>query len=125
MKPESYKFTEEEDVVEPVDLTQVKKQLKMEGFDEDDDYLELLIKAAREKCEEYTERSFVEKTVILGYKGWPCDRILDLARPPIGNNEAFKIEYKPADGGDWTMLDGSKYDLDVDVLPGIIKLTRS
>jgi len=48
--------------VEPVTLTEVKDQLAID-YDTDDDQLSSMIKAARQYCEEYTQKAFGAKTV--------------------------------------------------------------
>ena len=49
-------------IVEPVSLDQVKAWLKVD-WDTEDALIETLISAAREKCEQYTNRAFVSQGI--------------------------------------------------------------
>lgn len=127
--------TPEDEVVEPVTLDEVKKQCKMEGFDEDDAYLNLLIAASREKVEEYCHRSFVPQQYLLGYRGWPnstrgwlsrglfgvgWDRSLELLRPPV--NEVVSVQYRQASDGVLTDLNAARYTVDTSGLRPVVKI---
>lgn len=49
--------------LEPVQLSEAKAHLRVdESFNDDDVYIRMLIKAARERAEAYTGRAFVQKT---------------------------------------------------------------
>jgi len=128
----------EDAITEPVTLTEVKKQCKMEGFDEDDTYLTLLIAAAREKVEEYCHRSFVLQQYQLGYSGWPnstraangrgflgflgvaYDRTFELVRPPIVSVDA--VQYNRSSDSVLTALDVARYKVDLSVLRGAVRV---
>lgn len=122
MKPAGYLLIEGDAPAEPVSLVEAKKQLKMEGFDEDDAYLALLITAMREKCEEYCHASFVEQSWQLNFTEWPCDRLLELHRPPVATVES--VQYLPSGEVEYVDLDASNYTFDATILPGVIRLTR-
>lgn len=65
--------TEESGITEPVSVEEVKNYLRLEGFidsteslssdfNDDDELIEILIKSARERLEEYTGLSLIPKT---------------------------------------------------------------
>lgn len=127
-----------EDIVEPVTLTEVKKQIKMEGFDDDDAYLNLLIAASREKVEEYCKRSFVPQQFVLGFSQWPMftrgwfsrgfypfayDDTLELVRPPV--NSVDSVKYYQSSDSALVDLDAARYRVDTSVMPGVIRVNSA
>jgi uncharacterized phiE125 gp8 family phage protein len=93
-------------VDEPLDLAEVKRHLRVE-IDDDDDYIQALIAAAREYCEEYTHRAFLTQTWQLlldhfpgvaehnqGYTdlGVMGDAALGIGIPPVGYTYRYQSE---------------------------------
>lgn len=57
---------------EPVSLSEAKAQLRIEdALTLDDDYIEALISAARERCESYCNQFFTEQDIALVYEQKP------------------------------------------------------
>lgn len=61
--------------VEPLELDEVKKYLKVDDITDEmeDDYINSLITVSREYCEEYQHRAFITQTWELTLKEFPCD----------------------------------------------------
>lgn len=93
--------------VEPITLTEAKSHLRV-THNEEDNLIESLIQVAREKCEAYSNRSYVQRTLKQTFHNWP-DFPAVLKRPPV--QEITKIEYKKEDASviEW---DASNYFLD-------------
>lgn len=69
---------------EPVKIEEVRAQLRIELDDESyDDILQPLITAAREWCEGYQNRAYVEQTLELALDYWPRGQTIELPRPPL------------------------------------------
>lgn len=130
MKPIGFQLIDADPLpAEPVSLVMAKKQLKMEGFDDDDAYLALLITAMREKCEEYCHRSFVPQQWQLGFERWPCYgldhyRAFELTRPPVASVESIRYIANGGDGS-FTALDEALFHFDGTVMPGMVNFTRA
>lgn len=60
-------------LLEPVSITEAKAHLRIDS-DAEDALISALIKAARKKCEEFTERSFITQTWDLWMDGFPAKR---------------------------------------------------
>ena len=55
---------------EPVTLEEAKEQLRIEaGFTADDDYINALISAARDRCESYCNQFFTAQDIAYLYDG--------------------------------------------------------
>lgn len=67
-------------LVEPVSLSEAKLHLRVD-HDEDDALISSLIVAAREQAEAFTNRAFIEQTLVLTMDEF-CDRI-KLPKPPF------------------------------------------
>lgn len=67
--------------VEPVSVADVKAHLRVD-IDDDDTLLGGLITAAREWCEMFTWRAFIEQTWDYGLGGWPA-RAIAVPRPNL------------------------------------------
>lgn len=93
--------------VEPITLTEAKSHLRV-THNEEDDLIESLIQVAREKCEAFSNRAYVQRTLKQTFHNWP-DFPAILKRPPV--QEIIKIEYKKEDASviEW---DASNYFLD-------------
>jgi uncharacterized phiE125 gp8 family phage protein len=82
---------------EPVDLVQVKAQVRLEWEETDEDvYLESLIKVAREQTENYLGRSLITQTVTLYLDAWPADGVIYLPRGPV--QSLTHVKYYDGDG---------------------------
>lgn len=67
---------------EPITLEEVKNHLKVD-FSTDDTLIESLIVAARQYCENYTNRKLITQTIEEKFDGFPDDRFLNLSVPKV------------------------------------------
>lgn len=68
---------------EPISLAEAKWQAQIK-HDDDDEWLETLaIPSARERAEHATWRQLITGTFALRLAGFPCERVLELPRPPL------------------------------------------
>ncbi len=84
---------------------------------EEDDLLLGYLKAAREYCEEYQERSYCEQVWELTMDAWPVGDI-KLERGPWISVDSVK--YTGVDGAETTLVEGTDYE--VSLRRGIIRL---
>lgn len=68
--------------VEPVTLAEAKKHLRVEHEDEDE-YIFGLVQAARQYCEQRTDRCFVDTRLEMKLDTFPADLELPLPLPPF------------------------------------------
>lgn len=101
---------------EPLDLAFVKSYLRVDGSD-DDDTIDLAIKAAREMCEEKTKRSIKTRTYELVLNDFPDQSYIEVPRPPFISIESIK--YRDKNGDSYT-VDPSEYEADIESEPGNI-----
>jgi uncharacterized phiE125 gp8 family phage protein len=95
--------------IEPVTVADAKLQLRIDGTD-DDDYIELIISAAREKVETYTQRFIAECDVAVYFDTFPdANEPIDIALPDVSAIAA--ISYIDPDGMLQTLAYGD-YELD-------------
>ncbi len=88
--------------VEPVTLTEVMAQLRLD-VDDEADLLLGYIQAAREDCEDFHGRSYVERTLEYVLDRFPVrDRIM-LPRPPV--QEILSVTYLDAGGAEHEFTD--------------------
>ena len=107
--------------VEPATLSEAKTFLAVD-HDEHDSLISALIQAARERAEEYCNRSFVEKKYRLSLDTWPpripstMHASLRLPRGPVA--EVVHVKYK--NGETVETLAESKYTFSSTQLPTIL-----
>jgi uncharacterized phiE125 gp8 family phage protein len=95
--------------VEPVTVADAKLQLRIDGTD-DDDYLEIIISAAREKVETYTQRFIPECDVAVYLDTFPAaNEPIDIALPDV--SAIAQITYIDEDETQQTLAYGD-YELD-------------
>lgn len=109
-----YSVAAAEPPAEPITLAQAKLHLKVDVSD-DDDLIEALIRAAREWAENYTRRSFVERTLELRLDCFP--RLILLPRGPV--RELVSLQYLDQ-GGDLQDVPASLYQTDLYAEPARI-----
>jgi len=98
--------------VEPVTLTEVKLHLRLNSDSTEDSLLTILIKAAREYCENYTGRAFATQTLEMYLDQFPaCDYII-LPRPPL--QSVTSVIYKDSTAVSTTMTATTQYITDTD-----------
>ena len=104
---------------EPLTLSEVKMHLGMAETDTYwDSYLPDLIKAARERAEVYTQRSLVDKTMVLMLDGMPRASVVKLPSGPI--KSVTSIKYKKENQETLEILPASDYHVQSAVEPGYI-----
>lgn len=91
----------------------------MDGSDEDD-YINDLIKASREYCEEYTRRTLATQTIEAYLDYFPYSDEIELPRPPL--QSVTSVKYKTSAGIEIIMTTGTDYLTDADSLFGRIVL---
>ncbi len=107
-------------VVEPVSLSDAKTHLRVDT-ESDDDQILALITAAREWCENYTQRTFVHTQWTMTLDTFPWE--IELPRPPVAvasGNTATSITYAMEGGGTATLAT-SEYRVDRTSEPGVIR----
>lgn len=106
--------------VEPVTLAEAKAHLRVD-VSNDDALISAIIKAAREYCEEYCDRSFVYTQWQAKADQWPIE--FEVPRPPIattGTFTAVTLTYEAIDGTTKTVA-GADYRVDRDSTPGVVR----
>jgi uncharacterized phiE125 gp8 family phage protein len=107
-------------VVEPVSLSDAKTHLRVDT-ESDDDQILALITAAREWCENYTQRTFIHTQWTMTFDTFPWE--IELPRPPVAvasGNTATTITYAMETGGTATLAT-SEYRVDRTSEPGVIR----
>lgn len=107
-------------VVEPVSLSDAKTHLRVDT-ESDDDQILALITAAREWCENYTQRTFLHTQWTMTFDTFPWE--IELPRPPVAvasGNTATTITYAMEGGGTATLAT-SEYRVDRTSEPGVIR----
>lgn len=93
---------------EPVTREQAKTFLGEAGSHYDD-LIDDLITAARERAEIFTNRSLIEKQVVLMHDRIPVDRVIKLPRCPV--KEVVSVKYLDTDDA-WQTVAGELYSVD-------------
>jgi uncharacterized phiE125 gp8 family phage protein len=76
----------------------------------EDTYIETLITAARELCEDYQNRAYITRTYTYTMDEWPCENIIELPMPPLLT--VTSIIYTTSNGTA-TTWDTAEYEIDV------------
>lgn len=103
---------------EPVTLGEAKSHVRVDTAD-DDALINGLIRAAREYCEDFQGRSYLEQTWQLWLDAWPEGNEIILPRPPL--KSVTHVKYYGADGTEYT-LPATDYIVDTVSEPGRIVL---
>ena len=83
---------------EPVTFDAVKLQVKLDVDDERDLREGIYIPAAREDCEDFHGRSYIERTLEYVLDRFPIRNRIMLPRPPV--QEILSVTYMDADGAE-------------------------
>ena len=102
-------------VSEPVPIDDLRDHLRID--DSEDIYVQTLARAAREWCEMFTRRQFVDATYQLTLDEF--SDAMELPRPPL--DSVTSIAYIDEDGNS-QILDSSIYSVDTGVEPGLVRL---
>ena len=110
--------------VEPVTLAEAKAHLRVDTSD-DDTYITGLIRAAREWCEQYLDRTLVNTQWVMRFDRFPPDSTADieLPRPPVvasGTATTVTVAYTLEDGTTATYGTAS-FRVDRAATPGAVK----
>jgi uncharacterized phiE125 gp8 family phage protein len=110
--------------VEPVTLAEAKSHLRVDTAD-DDTYITGLIRAAREWCEQYLDRTLVHTQWVMRFDRFPPDgtQDIELPRPPIvasGTATAVALTFTFENGTTSTYSTAS-YRVDRASTPGAVK----
>lgn len=111
-KKTSYKIITQPSV-EPLTLSYVKNYLKLDGISADDDLVEAMLTAARERCEEYCNIKFIDTVIEQVYDEFPKGRTLEnCLHLTVGNVSSVEfVKYYDESGTLQTWSDTS-YDID-------------
>lgn len=101
-------------LAEPISLEEAKLHLRVDG-DDDDTLITSLIKAAREYCENYQNRTYIATTYKLKLSEW--ETYIELPRPPLCYIDS--ITYIDANGTEQT-LSSMYYESDIFAEPGVV-----
>ena len=109
---------------EPISLAEARNHLRIEAYGSpeahpDDDKIELLIKSAREWCEEYTGRAFASQTIEMALDDFPENEI-ELPITPV--TSITSVKYINVSGVE-TTISNSTYALDDYSQPNWLILT--
>ncbi len=107
-------------LIEPLTVEEVRRYLRLPVLspvdDEDDDYIETLIIAARELAEAHQNKDLVEKHYRLSLDCWPCHAIE--LRYPLSS--VSRIRYRDSDGTWTTLTEDTDYIVDTSKRPGLV-----
>jgi uncharacterized phiE125 gp8 family phage protein len=106
--------------VEPVTLAEAKAHLRVD-ISTDDALISAIVKASREFCEEYLDRSLVYTQWTMRMDAFPWE--IELPRPPVaqaGTTTATVVTYTLETQATAT-LDTSTYRVDRTATPGVIR----
>lgn len=95
---------------EPVTLDEAKAHLRVDGSD-DDTYITMLIKVARQVCEAYSGRSFITQDREVKLDRFPCGRFISLPYGPI--QEVTDFTYIDSNGDVIPMTENTDYRVDL------------
>ena len=114
---------------EPITLNEVKQHLRISTAstaEGDEEVLNALIKASRERIEDITNRKIMKQTWDCYYDNWPASGIIDIPYTPLISVKSTStgITYKNSDG-DTTTLSSTKWLIDSVSEPGKIHLDYS
>lgn len=100
---------------EPLAMDEVRLHLRLDT-DADDAILDRLIRAARQRCEQYTGRAMISQSWRLFLDAWP-GRVVDLPFPPL--RAVTAVRTIAADGGSEGVV-SDLYAVDTAQAPGRI-----
>jgi len=106
--------------LEPVTLAEAKAHLRVDISD-DDDLITAIIKAAREWCEEYLDRTLIHTQWTMRMDAFPWE--FKLPRPPMaqaGTTTVTSVTYTLETQATAT-LDTSEYRVDRNSTPGVVR----
>ena len=108
-------------LAEPVTVAEAKQHLRVDGTDEDT-YIEMLIKVARQMCEVYSGLSFLTQQREIKLDRFPCGNI-SLPYGPVQSIDDFV--YFDGDDSSQTMTEGDDYTKDFNYQPARIQKVNS
>jgi uncharacterized phiE125 gp8 family phage protein len=103
--------------VEPISSTEAKLHLKIDSDTTDDTLIAALITAARESCENYCGRAFINQTWEATFDAFPDDGDYSLPLLPSPLSSITSITYKDTAGVTQT-VSSSVYEADTYAVPG-------
>ncbi len=108
-------------LIEPVTLYEIKQHLRLDSgvSTDEDNLLNGYITVARETCEPFQNRAYIDQTWDLVLDDWPAGDIITIPRPPLGS--VTSITYY-ATGGTAATLTAGTYIIDKDSEPGRVSL---
>lgn len=106
-----------EPAAEPVSLTDLKAQLRIEGTD-DDTLLMSLLPVGRQQVERDAGLSLISQSWTLKMDGWPSEQIV-LYKPPVSSVTSIKYTDTAGATQTWT---STKYVVDTSSRPGLVRL---
>lgn len=104
---------------EPIELEEAKKHLNVD-FDDDDELIDAMLKAARQSAEQFTGRALIDQTWDVFLDEFPGVEFLDIKIAPAPVIEVLSVGY----GTNYeTVIDPAIYIVDKAKAPGRLGLT--
>lgn len=94
---------------EPISVSEAKAFHRITETAEDATTIPIIIKAARQKCEEETGRAYLSQTWVTKLQNWPHFRLIELQKAPLIS--ITSIVYKDVNGETQTLSE-SHYEYD-------------
>jgi uncharacterized phiE125 gp8 family phage protein len=105
--------------IEPVTLAEMKNHLKISSsVTTDDSLISSLIKAAREWCEGFQNRAYIEQSITLKMDAFYD--VLQLPRSPLIS--VTSVKYLDVNNAEQTLTEGTDFDVFTNCEPGEIRL---
>ena len=108
--------------LEPISLAEAKAHMRLNDTTAEDALITALITAAREYCEGFQNRAYLEQTFELWLDDWPYRDCIAIPRPPL--QSVTSIKYYGTDNAEYTMT-AADYFVDTKNEPGRVSLAYS
>jgi len=107
---------------EPVTVAEARQHLRIDGTDEDS-YIEILIKVARQLCEQYSGLSFITQSREIKLDRFPCSSIIEIPYGPIQTIDDFT--YIDSSGDSQPLTETTDFIVDIHSSPARVQYVNS